>query len=205
MHLRVWQHGGTAWSERVADDPDSTLVAAAQATPAAFERLVARYDAPLLNYCFYRLGSWEEAEDAAQEVLTRAFQALPRFRADIEGAFRSWLFTIAHHEVSNRRRGIALRASAARVLDDAMADSGPGPEEMAIAADHQGWVLSLLAQLSADQRQVVSFRLAGLTATEIGTVLGRRPGAVRAIQARAMARLRDLLGVRADERETPDV
>jgi RNA polymerase sigma-70 factor (ECF subfamily) len=57
-------------------------------------------------------------------------------------------------------------------------------------------VLALVSQLSADQRRVVELRLAGLTDAEAGAVLGRTPGAVRAVQARAVARLRGLLGVR---------
>ena len=52
----------------------------------------------------------------------------------------------------------------------------------------------MLAQLSPDQRQVVELRLAGLRSNEIGDVLGRSRGAVDAIQARAVARLRELLG-----------
>ena len=58
----------------------------------------------VLNYCYHRLGTWSEAEDAAQQVFLHAYTALGRFR-DREGSFRSWLFTVAHHEVANRRRG----------------------------------------------------------------------------------------------------
>src|SRR6185503_8343782 len=86
----------------LADDAcDADLVAVAQADPLAFDRLFARYDAPILNYCYYRLGSWEEAEDAAQEIFTTAYAGLPRFRdrdGGPAGSFRSWLFTVAHHE-----------------------------------------------------------------------------------------------------------
>ena len=76
-----------------------------------------------------------------------------------------------------------------------MADPGPSPEELAIAADRQGRVLRLMTQLSPDQRQVVELRLAGLTDAEIAQVLDRTPGAIRATQFRAVARLRDLLGI----------
>src|SRR5688572_10387667 len=44
---------------------DAALVAGAQADPLAFDRLFDRYGSPVLNYCYYRLGTWEEAEDAA--------------------------------------------------------------------------------------------------------------------------------------------
>ncbi len=195
MHLRQSRPSESSQPGETRDDPDAALVAAARVDPAAYEPIVARYSGPLLNYCFYRLGSWEEAEDAAQDVLTRAYLALPRFQPETALAFRSWLFTIAHHEVLNRRRGWGIRARHTIEAGEMLIDPGPGPEEIALAADRQGRILALLAHLSADQRQVVSLRLAGLTGAEIGAVLGRQPGAIRAIQARAIARLRDLLGV----------
>jgi len=77
-------------------------------------------------------------------------------------------------------------------------DLGPSPEELAVAADHQGRVLALVSQLSVDQQRALELRLAGLTDTEIGAIVGRTPGAVRAVQARAVARLRGLLGVRGE-------
>jgi RNA polymerase sigma-70 factor (ECF subfamily) len=184
---------------RADDACDTDLVAVAQADPLAFDRLFARYDAPILNYCYYRLGSWEEAEDAAQEIFTNAYAGLPRFRdrdGGQTGTFRSWLFTIAHHEVVNRKRGHARHPNALLEAANAVPDPGPTPEELAVAADHQGRVLALVSRLSVDQRQVLELRVVGLTDVEIGAVLGRSAGAVRAVQARGVARLRDLLGIR---------
>jgi DNA-directed RNA polymerase specialized sigma24 family protein len=56
-------------------------------------------------------------------------------------------------------------------------------------------VRTLLAALTPEQSQVIELRLAGLTEVEIAHALGRRPGAVRAAQFRAVGRLRALLGV----------
>jgi RNA polymerase sigma-70 factor (ECF subfamily) len=178
-----------------ADASDADLVRAAHADPLTFDRLYDRYDDSILTYCYYRLGTWEDAEDAAQQVFANAYARLGAFR-DGPGSFRAWLFTIAHHEVANRKRGRARHPAAPFDAARDVADAGPTPEELAIAADHQGRALALLSHLSPDQRQVVEFRFAGLSDAEIGTVLGRSPGAVRAVQARAVARLRDLLGVR---------
>ena len=151
-------------------DDDAALLVAARVNPLAFDQLVDRYADPILNYCFYRLGSWEEA-------------------------FRSWLFTIAHHHVVNRRRGVARHASVPLEFAAELDDPSPTPEELAIAADHQGRVLALFSQLSLDQRRVMELRLAGLSDMEIAAVLGRSPGAVRAVESRAIARLRALLGI----------
>lgn len=71
-------------------------------------------------------------------------------------------------------------------------DAALTPEEEALAAEH---CQALLALLPDDQRSVVELRLAGLTGAEIANVLGRSVGAIKALQFRAIARLRlDLAG-----------
>jgi len=165
------------------------------------ERLYERFGDPVLTYCYYRLGTWEEAEDAAQHVFLKAFGALDRFReraSEEDDPLRSWLFTIAHHEVANRHRAFARHPQAPLESAFDVVDPGPSPEELAVASERQGRVLGLISQLSRDQREVVELRLAGLTDIEIAAVLGRSHGAVRATQCRALARLRGLI------RATPD-
>ena len=64
---------------------------------------------------------------------------------------------------------------------------------MAIVADEQRAVRDALEALPDDQRHVIELRLAGLSGPEIAGVVGRRHGAIRALQHRAFARLRVLL------------
>jgi RNA polymerase sigma-70 factor (ECF subfamily) len=177
------------------DADDAALVAASQGDADAFDALYARYADPVLNFCYYRLGRWDEAEDAAQQVFVNVYAALGRFQ-DCRGSFRAWLFTIAHHEVANRRRHRRRHPILSLDEGDDYRDPDPKPEELAVVADRQDRVRMLLDQLSDDQRRVLELRLAGLTDTEIGGVLGRTPGAVRGVQARGVARLRVLLGLR---------
>jgi RNA polymerase sigma-70 factor (ECF subfamily) len=177
-----------------ATNPTTPAVAADCADPAEFARLYDVYADPVLNYCYYRLGDWSDAEDAAQQVFAQAFAAWPRFQPDA-GSVRSWLFTIAHHEVADRWRRRSRRPTLPLDAVGERADAGPTPEELAIAADHQGRVRALLLDLSDDQRRVIELRLAGLSDGEIGRILGRSPGAVRAVQARGVQRLRLLLGL----------
>lgn len=177
---------------------DEALVAEAQHDLQAFSALYERYADPVLRYCYHRLGTWSEAEDAAQQIFLNAYIALGRFQ-DREGSFRSWLFTVAHHEVANRHRGQQRRPTVPLTAAESLCDQGPTPEDQAIAADRHDRVHVLLGRLSHDQQRVLELRFAGLTDGEIAAVLGRRPGAVRGVQARAVARLRQLLGVRSVE------
>ncbi len=58
-----------------------------------------------------------------------------------------------------------------------------------------GEVTRLLAILSVDQKAVLLLRVLGeLTVPEVARVVGKRPGAVKQLQRRAIARLRKELG-----------
>src|SRR4051794_25091766 len=169
---------------------DQALVVAAQRDPRAFASLYLRYVALVYAYCHRRLGTKEAAEDATSLIFTKAFAALPRYRSD-GATFRSWLFTIAHNVVIDAQR--TTPPTDPFVALAAMGDDEPGPEAVGLAAEEAQTVQALLTQTAPDQRRVLELRLAGLTTAEISTVLGRRPGAVRATQFRAVTRLRELL------------
>ena len=124
----------------------------------------------------------------------RALAALPRQRGH---AFRPWLFAIARNVVADSFRNgrVALPIEAAGDLRAI----GPGPDDAVIANDDHAALDRMLSQLSPDQRVVVELRLSGLTGVEIAQALGKRPGAVRALQFRAFQRLRDELKQGSDQ------
>ncbi len=70
------------------------LVDAARAgDEAAFRRLVAAHRRELHVHCYRMLGSLQDAEDALQEVLVRAWRALPQLESS--DWLRAWLYKIA--------------------------------------------------------------------------------------------------------------
>jgi RNA polymerase sigma-70 factor (ECF subfamily) len=173
---------------------DAGLVARAKRERQEFTPLYRRYIGPVYRYCYYRLGSREDAEDATSQIFTQALAGLAGCRDE---SFRSWLFAIAHNVVTDRHRARRVHES----LSDAgeIVDPVSSPETTAISSADADAVLALLEKLVDDQRRVIELRFVGLTDFEIGSVLGRSPGAVRSIQFRAVARLRSLLGVSAEE------
>lgn len=176
--------------DATAAPPDEELVARAQADPACFSALYARYRGPVFAYCRYRLPGWEEAEDAAAEVFLAAYRALPGYRPRGKG-FRAWLFVIARNEVGQRARRVRPALPFADLLD--APDPAPSPEERAVDADAWACTLALLAELPEGERRVCELRLAGLTFAEIAAVLGKRDAAVRKAESRAVDRLRRML------------
>jgi len=172
-------------NEALADD---AVVRAAQTDLAAFAPLYDRHHDAIYGYCLRRLGTRDAAGDATSLTFTRAMTALDRFRG---GSFRAWLFAIAHNVVIDtaRRRRFHDDIDASGQI----ADRRPSPEDHAVASDERRRLASALARLTTDQRNVVELRVAGLTGPEVATALGLSLGAVKSLQFRAYARLRDLL------------
>lgn len=179
--------------------PDAELVALARQDIRQFALLYARYLDPVHRYCYRRLGSREAAEDATSLIFTKALAAFPRYR---DTSFRAWLFTIAHHVVTDRYR--RARPETSIDLEIELRDEAPSPEDLAMAADDRQRVLALLTQLPDHQRQIVELRLAGLTGTEIAQALGRSRANVDVSQYRAVVRLRTLLGLASAAQEAAD-
>src|SRR5918998_6251827 len=69
---------------------------AARGDAAAFTAVYERHHQALYRYCRSILRHEEDAQDALQSTMTRAFAALQSEQRDFE--LRPWLFRIAHNE-----------------------------------------------------------------------------------------------------------
>ena len=158
----------------------------------------------VVRYCRARLGrvggAYGHADDVAQEVCLAVLRALPRFR-DQGRPFSAFVFGIAAHKVADAQR-TAVRGRVVTPTDtlpDA-ADPAAGPEQLALRSDLARRLSRLLDRLSDTQRELVVLRVAvGLSAEEVGDVLGMTAAAVRVAQSRALQRLRTLAGTQFDE------
>jgi RNA polymerase sigma-70 factor (ECF subfamily) len=181
-------------------DPDLADVLAAQADRAAFGTLYRRYLDRVYGYAFYLLGDHHDAEDVTERTFLAALSAIGSFR-DTGASFRSWLFRIAHNQVANALRTRGRRPTSS--LEGVEPPSGGDPATAVSDADDSRELRRALHSLSADRRQVIVLRFVdGLTAGEIGAVLGRSEGAVRVLQHRA---LRELAAMLDDGRFRPAV
>jgi len=185
-------------------EAEAELVArAARGDADARSALVARIHPGVTRYCRARLGrisgGYDAADDVAQEVCLAVLSSLPRYR-DQGRPFSAFVFGIAAHKVVDAQRA-ALRGRSTPVdhLPD-RPDSAPGPEQQAIASDLARRLSALLEHLSDRHRELIVLRVAvGLSAEEVGDVLGMSAPAVRVAQSRALARLRTLAGDMFDE------
>jgi RNA polymerase sigma-70 factor, ECF subfamily len=132
-----------------------------------------------------------DAEDLLQRTFLKVIEGLPRYE-ERGLPFGAWIFRIARNTVIDHARTRRDHASLDAVLDHP--DDRRGPAELAEIASEQDVIRSALLMLTPDQREVIIYRyFADLTPREIGSLMGRREGSVRALQFRAMEVLRTRL------------
>lgn len=174
-------------------DPDEAdLVTAARAGDEdAWEVLYRRAYPRLRAYLARRIGTGE-AEDAVHETMTRAVAGLDRYQVGPAG-FDGWLFGIARHvSADHHRRLTRAKRQPVAMAPDPQAPGDPH-EGLLVSEEHQQ-VRRAFAALSTGDRELLELRVvAGLSAEQTAGVLGRRAGAIRTAQSRALARLRELM------------
>jgi RNA polymerase sigma factor (sigma-70 family) len=179
---------------------DTELIARARTGDvAAYEAIVRRYQDVAVRTA-HLICPETDADDAVQEAFIKAFDALPRFR---QGApIRPWLLRIVANEARNRRRSAGRRQGLAlRAADATPQRAAPGPEQIVMAAEERAELLTALATLRDEDREVLGARfLLDLSETETAETLGIPRGTVKSRTSRALGRLRDALGAAAVER-----
>jgi RNA polymerase sigma-70 factor (ECF subfamily) len=184
---------------------EAELVArAVRGEAAAKDALLTLIRPGLVRYCRARLGrisgAFDIADDVSQEVCIAVLRALPRYQ-DRGRPFSAFVFGIAAHKVADAQRAaLGVRAAIPVDVPPDRPDPDPGPEQRAVANDQARQVSLLLRHLSDTQREIVVLRVAvGLSAEEVGGVLGMSAAAVRVAQSRAITKLRALAGSQFNE------
>lgn len=161
----------------------------------SFEELVRRYQAPTLHF-LRRLGAGDEAEDLLQETFVRAYRNLDRYRP--RWRFVTWLFTIARRVRINqqRRRPPAPRGE---VLEG-MACPGPGPPELAVAAEDRQRLWNLADRILSEEERTALwlFYVEQMSAREIAAVLERSWVSIKTMLFRARRRMLEMLAEEED-------
>jgi RNA polymerase sigma-70 factor (ECF subfamily) len=150
-----------------------------------------RYSPAVLGYL--RGHGVADPEDVTSEVFLQVFRRIDRFRGD-EADLRTFVFSVAHARYVDDRRRQARRGPEVE-FDSASHDQVVASAE-ADALDSIGTkrALALLDSLSADQRDVLALRiLADLSLEQTAKVLGKKVGAIKALQHRGLATLRPIV------------
>ncbi|TYP89624.1 sigma-70 family RNA polymerase sigma factor [Blastococcus xanthinilyticus] len=176
-HVDVWQ-----------------LVRRAQAGDAeAFGHLYDHYVTLVHRYVYHRVGDRATAEDVTSETFVRALRRIDSlsFQGRDVGA---WLVTIARNIVRDQVKSsrFRLEISTADMRDADRATDGPEDAVLQHLTNEQ--LLACVRQLGSEQQECIVLRfLQGLSVAETAEIMGKKEGAIKALQHRAIRRLAGLL------------
>jgi RNA polymerase sigma-70 factor (TIGR02960 family) len=194
-------------------DSASTAVAAAIAgDEPAFAALAARYRRELHVHCYRMLASFDEAEDAVQETLLRAWRSRETFDGHV--MFRAWLYRIATNvcldllRARTRRRahtesfaGVPWPQPYPDRLLDEVASSADQPD--AIAVERETIELAFLAALQVlpprQRAALIARDVLGWPADETAAILETSVAAANSALQRARATMQDHLPARRSD------
>lgn len=154
----------------------------------AFEALVELYQHRIFSHCYHLTGSYDDAQDLAQEVFIQAYKYLNTFRREAD--FGTWLHKIALNQWLNKQRQKKVVAIS---IDETfntwdgeitreLAASAESPQEKVEREEYSTLVRNALMRLSAEYRTVLVLRdiegysyeeIAGLLECSLGTVKSR--------------------------------
>lgn len=164
---------------------------AAQGDAEAFGILATEYAAMARRVAYSILEDREDADDAVQDGMASAWQAIGRF--DLKRSFRPWLMSIVVNAARDLRRRRRVRTT--EPLETVSAASRDDPAREVGAIDLGVKIKEALSQLPERQRlAVVLFDAEGYPQSEIAAMLGIPEGTVKSDVFHGRRLLRKLLG-----------
>ena len=156
----------------------------------AFGKLYTIYVEQIYRYVFYQVKDKMTAEDITEEVFIKAWRAIDSCKGRGE-TFSSWLYRIAHNYTIDVLRS---RQKQLAIETEVTADVSYSKQEAEVRLKRRE-LLEAVARLPQNQKQVIILKfIEGLDNQEIGQVMNKNQGAIRVLQMRALATLRQRLG-----------
>jgi RNA polymerase sigma-70 factor, ECF subfamily len=167
---------------------DEELALEARSDPAAFGVLYQRHRLAVFRYLRTRTASEDDAAELTAVTFERAMTAMPRYRSR-GGGVLAWLLRIARNAAIDANR----RTVAVPIVADAVDErSDRSPEAAVLDAEARSTLAEALNRLPHLQREALALRYAaGLTARDIGALIGKSEHATQKLMSRALATLRE--------------
>lgn len=180
----------------------------------AYSWLIAQFHQPIYSLVYRILDDPSEAADTTQEVFIKVFRGIRRFNA--ESSLKTWIYRIALHEASNRRRwwfrhkrretsmeagGETEQQVHPLGLKDSLVDDGDSPLDSVFRSEVSAKVEEELKKLQEPYRTTVILRdieelsyeqIADITETSLGTVKSRLVRGREALKKRLARYVKDM-------------
>ncbi len=165
------------------------LVLQAQAgNSEAFGQLYDAYMERIYRFVYFRVEDQQTAEDITSQVFLKAWSNLDRFSFN-RTPYLAWLYTIAHNAVIDHYRTRKVTAA----LDDVQLSQQDHAEVVETEIDltaEMKTIKEAMQMLTDDQQKVLTLKfIEGMSNSEIARHLGKREGAIRALQMRGLQAL----------------
>lgn len=158
------------------------------ASDARFRRAFDAYFDAISRYCLRRLPV-DDVNDVVAEVFAVAWRKVDKM-PDGDDTL-PWLYRVAHHEISNRRRSRRRFRALVAKLDGQAVHPEPGPESVIVRNSELDHLLGMLETLRPGDREVLLLRThEDLDYSQMSVALGCSPEAARKRLTRAIRRLR---------------
>ncbi|MEW5956614.1 MAG: RNA polymerase sigma factor [Chloroflexota bacterium] len=178
-------------------DDDEALALSVWRNPAAFDELYNRHVQRVYRYLAARVGNTDDAQDLTAQTFMAVLEGLTGRRAGYwpSNRFILWVLSIARHKAADhfRRHRQPLPLEAALEV----ADTAPPPEESVGRQLRLEQVARMLRTLAPDRAEALALRIfGGLSAAEVGQVMGKHESAVKMLVHRAVRDLQQRLAAR---------
>ena len=173
---------------------DERLALGARSNPTAFATLYGRHRDSVFRYLRVRCTNDDDALDLTAVTFERALVAIPKYRP-LGAGFAAWLLRIARNAAIDDSRRQRARPAAAALAEAERQPARDDPEAAAVAADENRRLRALVRALPEPQRDALALRYsAGLTARQIGAVIGKSEEATQKLITRALSDLKEAYG-----------
>lgn len=164
---------------------EQLLAQAKQLDPAALQLLHHRYYEPVARYIKFKVGDSQTVEDLSGEVFVRVIQGLKRGQG-WQDSPQGWIMGIARHVVADHYRQ-KERAPEVELSEHLAAQTETNPAYQAMLSDRKRVLHQAIQQLGEEQRDVILLRfMEGVDIRVVAKAVNKTPGAVKALQYRAL-------------------
>jgi RNA polymerase sigma-70 factor (ECF subfamily) len=166
---------------------EELLERAKQLDEAAVSSLVKQCYPFVFRYLYYRSITREDAEDLTSEVFVRVVKSIKSQK----GYFPAWLISIARNLLTDyyRKRGRSREISLEEIKEPFSNSDEEKKDNL-----YLGDIRKLLDRLTGEQKEVVILRfIEGNSNEEVAKIMSKSPGAIKALQFRALSALRIIL------------
>jgi len=160
-----------------------------------FGELYSIYLDRIYRYVFYQVHNKVTAEDLTEEIFMKAWRGIGKYRWKGQ-PFSAWLYRIAHNHVIDYFRTSRQH----QPLDWEIPADGDQPQQELETKQIQQSLLRAISSLPQQQKQVITLKfIEDLDNRTIEHIMGKSQGAIRVMQMRALAALRQILNEEMEE------